>query len=181
LGLMLIATLDTYFSIGSTLQAFLRQGQYNSALPWLWNSLWSFVWPDGPLVNTGWALTPVLLPAVALWVFVQGRAWPMQWPFERMALWLFATLLLTSTTVHPWYALWLLPFAALRRDMYWLALTATAIAGLWPYWLQSRGETWHEIAALRWVMYLPPFAVWIVASFSRWSSPSYPPSMKSAA
>jgi hypothetical protein len=55
---------------------------------------------------------------------------------------LFGALLLLSATVYPWYLLWVLPWAALRRNTAWLALSALILlsyipqfAGvpLWPW------------------------------------------------
>ncbi|MBW8875965.1 MAG: DUF2029 domain-containing protein [Acidobacteria bacterium] len=55
---------------------------------------------------------------------------------------LFGALLLLSATVYPWYLLWVLPWAALRRHTAWLALSALILlsyipqfAGvpLWPW------------------------------------------------
>jgi hypothetical protein len=55
---------------------------------------------------------------------------------------LFGALLLLSATVYPWYLLWVLPWAALRRQTAWLALSALILlsyipqfAGvpLWPW------------------------------------------------
>jgi hypothetical protein len=55
---------------------------------------------------------------------------------------LFGRLLLCSATVYPWYLLWVLPWAALRRDAAWLALSALILlsylpqftgVALWPW------------------------------------------------
>ena len=55
---------------------------------------------------------------------------------------LFGRLLLCSATAYPWYILWVLPWAALRRDVAWLALSGLIplaylqqFAGvtLWPW------------------------------------------------
>ncbi|MFY9819964.1 MAG: hypothetical protein WAM82_01180, partial [Thermoanaerobaculia bacterium] len=55
---------------------------------------------------------------------------------------LFGALLLLSATVYPWYLLWVLPWAALRRHTAWLALSALillsyipqfACVPLWPW------------------------------------------------
>jgi hypothetical protein len=55
---------------------------------------------------------------------------------------LFGRLLLCSATVYPWYLLWVLPWAALRRDAAWLALSALVLlsylpqfagVALWPW------------------------------------------------
>ncbi len=55
---------------------------------------------------------------------------------------LFGRLLLCSATVYPWYLLWVLPWAALRRDAAWLSLSALILlsylpqftgVALWPW------------------------------------------------
>ena len=55
---------------------------------------------------------------------------------------LFGALLLLSATVYPWYLLWVLPWAALRRHTAWLALSALILLSyipqfggvpLWPW------------------------------------------------
>jgi hypothetical protein len=55
---------------------------------------------------------------------------------------LFGALLLLSATVYPWYLLWVLPWAALRRHTAWLALSALILlsylpeipgVSLWPW------------------------------------------------
>ncbi|MFL6259059.1 MAG: hypothetical protein ACJ76Y_05050 [Thermoanaerobaculia bacterium] len=55
---------------------------------------------------------------------------------------LFGRLLLCSATVYPWYLLWVLPWAALRRERAWLALSGLILLsylpqflgiGLWPW------------------------------------------------
>ena len=45
---------------------------------------------------------------------------------------LFGRLLLVSATVHPWYLLWVLPWAALARHTAWLALSATVLLAYLP-------------------------------------------------
>lgn len=177
LVLITVSALDAYLSVGETLQAFLKGGQYNSALPWLWNSLWKMLWPSGPLAAMGWALSPVILAGIGLLLITRRPLWS----FERMALWLIGGLLLSATVFHPWYVLWILPFAVLRREPFWLAMSATAILGLWPYWLQSQGQPWAEVAWVRSIFFLPPLALWIVVSFAPWWSPLFPPSTKKPA
>jgi hypothetical protein len=55
---------------------------------------------------------------------------------------LLGRLLICSATVYPWYLLWVLPWAALRRDAAWLALSALILlsylpqfagVALWPW------------------------------------------------
>lgn len=45
---------------------------------------------------------------------------------------LFGRLLLASATVYPWYLLWVLPWAALRRDTAWIALSALSLLSYLP-------------------------------------------------
>lgn len=45
---------------------------------------------------------------------------------------LFGALLLLSATVYPWYLLWVLPWAALRRQVPWLALSALILLSYLP-------------------------------------------------
>jgi hypothetical protein len=45
---------------------------------------------------------------------------------------LFGALLLLSPTVYPWYLLWVLPWAALRRQTAWLALSALILLSYLP-------------------------------------------------
>jgi len=45
---------------------------------------------------------------------------------------LFGALLLLSATVYPWYLLWVLPWAALRRHTAWLALSALILLSYLP-------------------------------------------------
>ncbi|HEY0555780.1 MAG TPA: hypothetical protein VGG20_16115 [Thermoanaerobaculia bacterium] len=67
---------------------------------------------------------------------------------------LLGRLLLCSATVYPWYLLWVLPWAALRRDAAWLALSALILlsylpqfagVALWP-WVYL--GIWGPFAAL---------------------------------
>jgi len=55
---------------------------------------------------------------------------------ERALFWILGAGLLLSPTFHPWYALWILPFAALRRSRAWILLSGLAFVtylGLGPY------------------------------------------------
>ncbi len=73
---------------------------------------------------------------------------------------LFGRLLLLSATVYPWYLLWVLPWAALRRDTVWLALSGLILLSYIP---QLTGvPLWPWVHAAIWV----PFAVLLAAS--RW-------------
>jgi len=82
---------------------------------------------------------------------------------------LFGRLLLCSATVYPWYLLWVLPFAALRREAAWLVLSASVLVS---YLAQFAG-----IALWPWVylgVWGPFGAVVVVQRLRRRSEPSPP-------
>jgi len=66
-----------------------------------------------------------------------------RWPVERAAFWTLGAALLLSPTIHPWYVLWVLPLAFLRRSRAWVlwsgllflgyaGLDAYRATGSWP-------------------------------------------------
>ena len=71
-------------------------------------------------------------------------------------------LLLFSPTVHPWYALWVLPFAAVSLSRPWLLLTGTAAAAYGAYAAAHVTGRFREIPWLRLPEYLPPAALWLL-------------------
>ena len=77
----------------------------------------------------------------------------------RALLWILGAGLILSPTLHPWYALWILPVAALRRSVPWLLFTGTAFigylgldtyqdTGVWPQPLWGRLVLWLPVLAL---------------------------------
>lgn len=59
---------------------------------------------------------------------------------------LFGRLLLLSTTVYPWYLLWVLPWAALRRDAAWLALSGLILLSYIPQFMGVALMPWIYLA-----------------------------------
>jgi len=93
-------------------------------------------------------IAAALVAGVAAFVawhrFSLGRAW----------LWVFGAGLLLSPTMHPWYALWVLPVAALRGSRPFLLLTGLVFLGYWGLGSYQAGGEWLEPA---WV----PIAIWL--------------------
>lgn len=89
----------------------------------LWNRLYPFVYPQ--------FLAKVVL-AVALlgWVVAVTLRRPPD-PIDA-AFRVFAGVLMTSATVYPWYALWVLPWAALQWRVPWLVLSLSLLASYLP-------------------------------------------------
>jgi hypothetical protein len=58
--------------------------------------------------------------------------------------WLLGALILLSPTVHPWYATWLLPIAALKRRAAWIALAALLPLAYVPLGAWLGGAPWRD-------------------------------------
>lgn len=179
-GLLLIAAATVFaaWKTGDSLRYFIAHFQYNSWLPWL-------LARAGGLMGDHFLLAWITPGAVGLTVIYLARQ-KRPPPFETWGLWLMGSLLITAKTFHPWYALWILPFACLRKSAFWIALTGTQILGLWPYWHQSHGQPWAEIPWLRFAIGIPPLLFtlalpWIQRRFPHsrpLSEPSFPPITK---
>ena len=88
----------------------------------LWNRFYPLNYPQ--------LLAKLALAAAGAAVLI-AVWWRRRGAVEQTGL-VFATLILFSATVYPWYVLWLLPWAALCRQPAWLALSATVLVSYWP-------------------------------------------------
>lgn len=82
-----------------------------------------------------------------------------RWSVSRTLFWTVGAALLLSPTIHPWYALWILPFAALRRSWPWVVWTGLlflAYAGRDAYLATG---TWPHPPALAALVHLPLLAL----------------------
>lgn len=79
-----------------------------------------------------------LVAAIAVGAAARG------WSVSRTLFWTVGAALLLSPTIHPWYALWILPLAAVRRSWPWVLWTALLFlayagrdaylaTGTWPH------------------------------------------------
>ncbi len=107
-------------------------------LPWPW--LYEHVWP-GDIARLA-----VLLLALA-WVVGVARA--RFEDFERESFLVLGGILLLSPTLHPWYLLWVLPFAALFVSRGFILLAALVPLA---YTAGEAGVPW----AIRCMEFLPP-------------------------
>ncbi|MEQ9453668.1 MAG: hypothetical protein RLN76_03620 [Phycisphaeraceae bacterium] len=73
----------------------------------------------------------------------------------RAVMWLGFAGLLTTSTSHPWYALWMLPFCAIRpaASAWMLSLTL-----LWAYAAHTQ-PSYRLPSAVMWIEYLPVYAL----------------------
>lgn len=78
---------------------------------------------------------------------------------ERALFWILGTGLLLSPTVHPWYVLWALPFAALRVSRPWLLLSGLVFLGYWGLGSYQRTGIWPQPAWLGVLIWGPFYAL----------------------
>ncbi len=80
-----------------------------------WDRAYRLVWPE-PLARL---VVGLALAGWIAWVVSRRIADPV-----REAIAILGALLLLAPTVHPWYVLWILPFAAAQRSWPWLVFAA---------------------------------------------------------
>ena len=125
----------------------LRQRLGEGRVPWDW--LYRHVWPR----EVARILVGLAVVGWALWVGLRRRHEP---PREQMLV--LGGLLLLSPTLHPWYLLWVLPFAALYRSWGWLLFGVTIPLA---YATTGPDVTW----SIKSIEYLPPLALMLWGSW----------------
>ncbi|MFQ5704183.1 MAG: hypothetical protein ACE5HT_09185 [Gemmatimonadales bacterium] len=109
-----------------------------------------------------------VLGAALLLVLCYG--WFRHLDAERAAFGWIAAVLLLSPIAHPWYAIWLLPFVAVRMRWWAFAWSGTAVL---PYWVLTDWRAtgvWHLPT---WVMaaeYLPVYLLLLSPIYATWVS-----------
>lgn len=120
---------------------------------------------EGPFLLLESAIPGVFAPRVAASAIVLGVAvWVAARGFrpERALLWVLGAALLLSPALRPCYALWILPFAALRVSLPWLFLTGVAFLA---YTGWAPGVDVLDTAQPVWVH----LAVWLPLLFLLWA------------
>ncbi|MBI2952097.1 DUF2029 domain-containing protein [bacterium] len=69
--------------------------------------------------------------------------------------------LLLTPTLHPWYALWIVPFLTLRRSAAWLLLTGLVPLSYHVLIRYVSEGVWVEAEWVRWAEFGPFVAVWV--------------------
>jgi hypothetical protein len=92
----------------------------------------------------------------------------------RGSYWLLVTTILLTPAIQPWYLLWALPLAAAAMDVAWILLTILVPLA---YWILvgavADSNLWVEPTWVRFVVYLPALAVWLVQTAG--AGPAAPP------
>jgi len=87
------------------------------------------------------------------------RSFVGRWTLGRALFWTIGAVLIVSPTLHPWYLLWVLPFACRYRSRGWLLYTGTiflAYAGRGSYLASG---VWPEPAWLSALIHGPPLVL----------------------
>ena len=84
---------------------------------------------------------------------------------ERALLWIIATGLLLSPTVHPWYVLWVLPMAALRGNRPFLLLSGLVFLAYWGLASYQATGVWPQPGWSRLAIWLPVWLLLVLSAF----------------
>ena len=117
---------------------------------------WLVPGPIAPRVVAG-----LLVLAVAVWATYR------RFSASRALLAILGVGLLLSPTLHPWYALWVLPMAALTRQASWLALTCTSFVGYWGLSTYQDTGVWPQPLWGRLILWGPTLLLLVLESGAR--------------
>ena len=68
-------------------------------------------------------------------------------------------ILLLTTTVHPWYLLWMAPFLAIYPSPAWLYLSLSVGLSYHSAYLAIPGEPWEDVVWVKVLEYVPFFVL----------------------
>jgi hypothetical protein len=74
-------------------------------------------------------------------------------------------ILLLTTTVHPWYLLWIAPFLAIYPSPAWLYLTLGVGLAYHSAYLASPGQPWEDVVWVKLVEYVPFFVLAVAGAW----------------
>ncbi len=70
-----------------------------------------------------------------------------------------SAILLLTTTVHPWYLLWIAPFLAIYASPAWLYLTLSVALAYHSAYLATPGQAWEDVIWVKLIEYVPFFVL----------------------
>ena len=88
-------------------------------------------------------------------LLVVGWTTVRRYDIERALLWTLGAGMILTPTLHPWYVLWMLPMAALRRNRAWILLSGLAFLGYFGLGAFHETGSWPQPVALRAALWLP--------------------------
>jgi hypothetical protein len=74
-------------------------------------------------------------------------------------------ILLLSTTVHPWYLVWMVPYLCIYPNPAWLLLTGTVVLSYHAPFLATAGGPWIEHTSFKLLEYSPFFGLLALLAF----------------
>ena len=75
-------------------------------------------------------------------------------------------ILLFTTTLHPWYLMWIVPYLCFYTNAAWLLLTGTIVLSYHAPFLTPPGEPWVQHSIYKFLEYGPFFALLVVLACS---------------
>ncbi len=148
-GLILLSSLYVT-GAGNNLLRFSDSLTYNSAMPFFLSKIFFFTSKNFiHLINF------MLFAAAGLYFFFVPKR-----NLAEQALVFMGLFLLFSPTLHPWYLLWILPFAALAESKPWLLFCGTVLFSYAVYASIEPGGEFIENHWLRILEFLPPLILW---------------------
>ncbi len=130
--------------IFESFREFARVARTNDCIWWLSER---FFWPNAGQKNEVYQLITALGCGIS--ALACGRDW------QRGLRWVLGALLILNPALHPWYLVWIIPFAALagRAGRAWLVFSSS-IFGYFLLWEQP--VPWEQPAWQRLLILLPP-------------------------
>ena len=135
---------------------------YMSAGTMLWGGLSTFAehwrFQEGAFAVLEWIIPGPVAPRVAVGLMVLAViAWTTwrRYDAEKALFWILGAGLLVSHTIHPWYVLWALPFAALRRSRGWILLSGLVFLGYWGLETYHTQGVWPQPVWARVLLWAP--------------------------
>lgn len=90
---------------------------------------------------------------------VVAYTWMARFDLERTLFWVLGAGMILTPTLHPWYVLWMLPFAALRSSPPWIALGGLAFLGYFGLGTYGQTGEWAQPGIVRAALWLPFFVL----------------------
>ena len=139
---------------------------YVSAGKMLWGGLSTFAehwrFQEGAFAILEWIIPGPVAPRVVAGLIVLAVIGWTTWrsyDAERAIFWILGAGLLLSPTVHPWYVLWALPFAALRGNRGWILLSGLVFLGYWGLETYHSQGVWPQPVWARLLLWAPVFGL----------------------
>ena len=95
------------------------------------------------------------LIVIAILVLLAAIVWRSQWPPVKSAMVMIGGTLMLTTTVQPWYLLWLIPFLCFSLNRAWLLLTGLVMLSYHVLIIYDAEGVWEENLWVKLAIYTP--------------------------